>query len=109
MSAKNKFRPMDLVRNQQGELFLVDEEKPEWSGCYWAVSLSRPEMGVLDVYDEHDRRLVSVEELPDAVRALLMAKNALSRTSGGSMGTFLSTIIRVIDELQGILDSESPE
>jgi hypothetical protein len=107
MSTKDKLRPMDLVENQQGELFLVDQEKPAWPGIYWAISLRRPEMGMLDVYDEHDRRLVSIKELPKAVRALMAAKDALSRGSGKSMGTWLSTTLRVIDELQAILDPEN--
>jgi hypothetical protein len=45
-------------------LFLVDQEKPGWPGSYWSVSLSRLEIGMLDVSDEDDRRLVSVDDLP---------------------------------------------
>ena len=75
-----------------------------------AISLIRPEMGILDVSDKHDRRLASIEDLPKAVRALLMAKKALSRGPDSSvMGLYLGTIIRVIDELQAILDPENSE
>jgi hypothetical protein len=58
---------------------------------------------MLDVSYKRDRRLASIEKLPKAVRALLMAKKALSRDSANSkLATFLSTTIRVIDRLQGI-------
>jgi len=100
---------MDIVEDPKGELFFVDQKKPDNSSLYWATSLSRPEMGALDVSDKDSHRLISIEELPKAVRAVLATKKVFSRGSGGSMGTYLSTVIRVIDELQGILDPENPE
>lgn len=110
MSAGNEFRPLDLVEDSQGELFVVDQKKLGNTGLYGAISLARPQMGILTISDKHDRRLASVEELPKAVRALLLAKKALSRGPDSAvMGTYLGTIIRVIDELQGILDPENSE
>ena len=96
------------VEDPKGELFFVDQKKPDNSSLYWAMSLSRPEMGALDVSDKDSHRLISIEELPKAVRAVLATKKVFSE-SGGSMGTYLRTVIRVIDEAQGILDPENPE
>lgn len=101
---------MDLVKDPKGEFFFVDDKKlglfPHSGQLYGAISLQRPELMLQTVSDRDCRRLASIEELPDAVRALLAAKKALSRGTRGSLGRFESTIIRVIDELQAILDPE---
>jgi hypothetical protein len=106
MSAQNVFKPMDLVQNPSGEIFFVSDKKPDDSSLYWAISLSQPEMGMLDVSDRSDRRLCSIEELPTAVRAVLGFREAFARGSKGQIGGFESKLIQVIDELQAILDTD---
>jgi hypothetical protein len=59
---------MDIVEDPKGESFFVDQKKPDNSSLYWAMSISRPELGALDVSDKDSRRLISIEELPKAVR-----------------------------------------
>jgi hypothetical protein len=105
MSQQNAFKPMDLVQNPDGEIFFVDQKKPDESSLYGALSLSRPEMALLDVSDREARRLCSIEDLPTAVLALLRFRAQLGR-GNHSLGRFESTIINVIDRLQTAMDDE---
>jgi hypothetical protein len=72
------FQAMDLVQHPEGELFVIQEKKPD-SGLYWAISLERPEQNALDVSDKECRKICSFGELPKAVRALVAWKNVCGR------------------------------
>jgi hypothetical protein len=51
------FKAMDLVQHPEGELFVIQEKKPDDSGLYWAISLERPEQNALDVSDKECRKI----------------------------------------------------
>ena len=103
---ENKFQPLDLVEDAKGELFVVDEKTPWGYGLYKAISLRRPELGFLDVSDKESWRICSFPELPKAVRGLLAWRKALDRGGGKNIGTYLSTAIRILDELAAILERD---
>jgi hypothetical protein len=110
MRERNTFKPLDLVEDPTThELFVVQQKKPDKSTLYWAISLRRPKVGPLDVSDKDFRRICSFPELPKAVQSLLAWRKICDRGGGKDIGTFLSTAIRIEDELSAILDSEDDE
>jgi len=96
------FKAMDLVQHPEGELFVIQEKKPDDSGLYRAISLERPEQNALDVSDKECRKICSFGELPKAVRALVAWKNVCDRS--GELGLYLTEAIQIIDQVATILD-----
>jgi hypothetical protein len=107
---ETKFQQGDLVRNDKGQLYVVDREKEYAPGTYTAISL---ELGYadVDVSDKTDRRICSFSELPTAVRSLLRCRQILDSGHGkhGTFGTRLTDAIRIIDELTTILAPETED
>jgi hypothetical protein len=78
----SNFEPWDLVMvaggkdspgGEKDELYVIQKKKPDCE-LYYSISLSRPQMALLDIYGPNARKLCSLKEVPDIARALYRYK-----------------------------------
>jgi hypothetical protein len=81
------FEAMDLVQAPGGELFVAQQKKPDASGLYWAISLKRPQMNILDVSDEECEGFAHSRNYPRRFEPWLTGKRHATKVAGGSVFT----------------------
>jgi len=93
--------PLDLIAVPTGELLVIHQQTPDDGGSYLGIPLEG-EPTILDVPEDHIRKLCSLTELPKVIHALLAWGNRFSPDDQTPISEEVNAIMQVVGEMKAI-------